>query len=114
MPVHLNERDEKGQWAAYDAVHDVRRELWKALLGWMPDPQGGEIVYVGGTLLDLNRYELYYQFDFTAKYEITEEDTRQAEDVNALPDLSLLSIDVDYIDPGTGPDGDIEHHLEMR
>ncbi|ENC0768074.1 hypothetical protein ABJ776_004010, partial [Shigella flexneri] len=50
----------------------------------------------------------------TAKYEITEEDTRQAEDVNALPDLSLLSIDVDYIDPGTGPDGDIEHHLEMR
>ncbi|EAA0506899.1 TPA: hypothetical protein ACGTCA_004024, partial [Shigella flexneri] len=107
-------RDEKGQWAAYDAVHDVRRELWKALLGWMPDPQGGEIVYVGGTLLDLNRYELYYQFDFTAKYEITEEDTRQAEDVNALPDLSLLSIDVDYIDPGTGPDGDIEHHLEMR
>lgn len=59
---------------------------------------GGEIVYAGGTLLDLNRYELYYQFDFTAKYEITEEDTRQAEDVNALPDLSLLSIDVDYID----------------
>lgn len=61
-------------------------------------PAGGEIVYAGGTLLDLNRYELYYQFDFTAKHEITEEDTRQAEDVNALPDLSLLSIDVDYID----------------
>ncbi|GJH59420.1 hypothetical protein ECZC03_48600 [Escherichia coli] len=77
-------------------------------------PAGGEIVYAGGTLLDLNRYELYYQFDFTAKHEITEEDTRQAEDVNALPDLSLLSIDVDYIDPGTGPDGDFEHHLEMR
>ncbi|GJH64991.1 hypothetical protein ECZC04_55510 [Escherichia coli] len=38
--VLSNERDEKGQWAAYDAVHDVRRELWKALLGWMPDPQG--------------------------------------------------------------------------
>ncbi|MBS9200520.1 hypothetical protein KER63_27540 [Escherichia coli] len=112
--VLSNERDEKGQWAAYDAVHDVRRELWKALLGWMPDPQGGEIVYAGGTLLDLNRYELYYQFDFTAKYEITDEDTRQAEDAKALPDFSLLNIDVDYIDPGTGPDGDIEHRLEMR
>lgn len=24
--VLSNERDEKGQWAAYDAVHDVRRE----------------------------------------------------------------------------------------
>lgn len=111
--VLSNERDERGQWAAYDAVHDVRAELWKALLGWMPDPQGGEIVYAGGTLLDMNRYELYYQFDFTAKYEITEDDTRQAEDVNALPDFSLLSIDVDYIDPGTGPDGEIEHRLEM-
>jgi hypothetical protein len=111
--VLSNERDERGQWAAYDAVHDVRAELWKALLGWIPDPQGGEIVYAGGTLLDMNRYELYYQFDFTAKYEITADETRQAEDVNALPDLSLLSIDVDYIDPGTGPDGEIEHRLEM-
>ncbi|WP_332829281.1 hypothetical protein [Escherichia coli] len=48
--------------------------------------RGARFVYAGGTLLDLNRYELYYQFDFTAKHEITEEDTRQAEDVNALPD----------------------------
>lgn len=59
--VLSNERDEKGQWASYDAVHDVRQLIWKALLGWEPDPQAHEIQYAGGMLLDLNRHELYYQ-----------------------------------------------------
>lgn len=108
--VLSNERDEKGQWASYDAVHDVRAEIWKALLGWEPDPQACEIRYAGGSLLELNRFELYYQFDFTAKYEITEEDTRQQDDLDVLPDLQTLRIDVDFIEPGTGPDGIIEHH----
>lgn len=111
--VLSNERDEKGQWASYDAVHDVRQEIWKALLGWEPDPQAHEIQYTGGMLLDLNRHELYYQFDFTVKYEITETDTRQQDDLDGLPDLKTLSIDVDFIEPGTGPDGDIEHHTEI-
>ncbi|HHX1704960.1 TPA: phage tail terminator protein, partial [Salmonella enterica] len=44
------------------------------------------------------------------KYEITEEDSRQQEDLDVLPDLKTLSIDVDFIEPGTGPDGNIEHH----
>lgn len=61
--VLSNERDEKGQWASYDAVHDVRHEIWKAVLGWTPDPDAHEITYAGGMLLELNRYELYYQFD---------------------------------------------------
>ncbi len=30
--VLSNERDEKGQWAAYDAVHDVRRNSGKPCL----------------------------------------------------------------------------------
>ncbi|HEY3984635.1 phage tail terminator protein [Cedecea sp.] len=111
--VLSNERDEKGQWASFDAVHDVRAEVWKALLGWEPDPNAHEIVYAGGMLLDMTRCELYYQFDFTVKYEITEEDTRQQDDLNALDDLKTLSIDVDFIDPGDGPDGRIEHHTEL-
>ncbi|HBZ5657276.1 TPA: hypothetical protein MK055_004778, partial [Salmonella enterica subsp. enterica serovar Weltevreden] len=48
--VLSNERDEKGQWASYDAVHDVRQEIWKALLGWEPDSQVHEIQYAGGML----------------------------------------------------------------
>lgn len=111
--VLSNERDEKGQWASYDAVHDVRHEIWKALLGWEPDPAAHEITYAGGMLLELNRYELYYQFDFTVKYEIDESDTRQQNDLDALADLKTLSIDVDYISPGDGPGGNIEHHTEI-
>ncbi|EDV8627835.1 hypothetical protein KW669_003949 [Salmonella enterica] len=104
--VLSNERDEKGQWASYDAVHDVRHEIWKAVLGWTPDPDAHEITYAGGMLLELNRYELYYQFDFTMKYEIDESDTRQQDDLNALDDLKTIGIDVDFIEP----DGETEHH----
>lgn len=112
--VLSNERDEKGQWASYDAVHDVRAEIWKALLGWEPDPEAYEIKYAGGTLLDLNRYELYYQFDFTVRFDIGEADTRQQDDLDALEELKTLSIDVDFIEPGSGPDGHIELHTEIH
>ncbi|HEJ8089453.1 TPA: hypothetical protein SMI57_002498 [Serratia liquefaciens] len=112
--VLSNDRDERGQWASYDAVHDVRRDVWKALLGWEPDPQANPICYAGGTILELNRAELYYQFDFTVEREITEEDTRQQDDLEALDEFKTLMIDVDYIDPGAGPDGRIEHHTEIH
>ncbi|EGF6397987.1 hypothetical protein IBT20_004511 [Salmonella enterica subsp. enterica serovar Rottnest] len=42
-----------------------------------------------------------------------ESGTRQQDDLDGLPDLKTLSIDVDFIEPGTGPDGDIEHHTEI-
>lgn len=111
--VLSNTRDEKGQWSSYDAVHDARDEIWKALLGWQPDDDAHEIVYAGGMLLDLNRFELYYQFDFTRRYEIAENDTRQQDDLDALGYLKSLDIDVDFIDPGHGPDGHIEIHTEL-
>ncbi len=69
--------------------------------------------YDGGTLLDLNRHELIYQFDFSVISELTEDDTRQQDDLNSLDELRTLAIDVDYLDPGNGPDGDIEHHTEI-
>ncbi|EIO6340410.1 hypothetical protein LQY93_002755 [Escherichia coli] len=39
--------------------------------------------------------------------------TRQQDDLNSLDELRTLAIDVDYLDPGNGPDGDIEHHTEI-
>lgn len=112
--VLSNERDEKGQWASYDVVHDVRGLIWKSLLGWKPELDGYEICYAGGMLLEINRYELYYQFDFTVKYEIGEDDTRQNVDLQALDDLKTLSIDVDFIESGHGSDGTFEHHTEIH
>ncbi|MDD8534392.1 phage portal protein [Escherichia coli] len=108
-----NGRDERGQFASYDVVDDVRQMLFKALLGWNPEACGNPITYDGGTLLDLNRHELIYQFDFSVISELTEDDTRQQDDLNSLDELQTLAIDVDYLDPGNGPDGDIEHHTEI-
>ncbi|ARW94125.1 hypothetical protein MS6207_00802 [Escherichia coli] len=78
-----------------------------------PEACGNPITYDGGTLLDLNRHELIYQFDFSVISELTEDDTRQQDDLNSLDELRTLAIDVDYLDPGNGPDGDIEHHTEI-
>lgn len=108
-----NTPDERGQMAAFDAVHDMRRELWKALLGWEPPDSGGPITYLGGRVIQLDRNRLYYQYDFTAGYQIDPEDTRQQDDLNALPEFETLSIDTDFIDPGNGPDGVTEQHTEF-
>lgn len=108
-----NTRDERGQAAVYDAVHDIRAILWKCLLGWQPEPSGGPVCYAGAQMLNMDRARLYCQFDFTLRREITEQDTRQQEDLDALDEFKTISIDVDYIDPGSGPDGIPEHHTEI-
>ena len=108
-----NGRDERGQFASYDVVHDVRQMLFKALLGWNPEERGNPITYSGGTLLDVNRHELSYQFDFVVENELGEDDTRQQGELNDLDDFKTLSIDVDFINPGNGPDDVIEHHTEI-
>ncbi len=38
-------------------------------------------------LPDLNRHELIYQFDFSVISELTEDDTRQQDDLNSLDEL---------------------------
>ncbi|WJV61357.1 hypothetical protein PCO87_15780 [Pectobacteriaceae bacterium C52] len=106
--------DERGQAAAFDAVHDVRAELWSALLGLNPEPDNGDVIeYAGGQVVAMDAARLYYQFDFTRKREISESETRQNTDLEELPELDIISIDVDFIDPGNGPDGNIEHHTEL-
>lgn len=109
-----NTRDERGQAAGYDAVHDIRAEIWKALLGWEPDEDAGPVSYSGGQLLDMDRGRLYYQFEFMLTREITEDDTRQQEDLRTLDEFRTAGIDIDYIDPGDGPDGHPEHHTEIH
>lgn len=109
-----NTRDERGQAASYDAVHDIRAQIWKALLGWEPDDNAGPVAYSGGQLLDMDRGRLYYQFEFILTREIGEDDTRQQDDLNSLDELKTMVVDTDYIDPGAGPDGIAEHHTEIH
>lgn len=108
-----NTRDQRGQAASYDAIDEVKKMLWKALLGMRPDENSDIVVYAGGQLIDMDRGRLYYQFDFTCDMEIGEDLTRQQEELSKLDEFKTLSIDVDFIDPGKGPDDVIEHHTEI-
>lgn len=109
-----NRSDLRGQAAAFDAVDQIRREIFLAILGWEPDDDTHPIEYEGGQVVEMNRAALYYQFDFTAQRELTDEDTRHGADLDSLGLLETVAIDVDYIDPGSGPDGKIEHHIEIN
>ncbi|MFP1871912.1 hypothetical protein ACLEDV_08090 [Lonsdalea quercina] len=111
--VMNNTPDNRGQAASFDVVDTVRSELWRALLGWQPDDNAHPISYAGGQLIQMDRGRLYYQFDFIRTLEVSENDTRQQQDLNALDVLQEIGVDVDYIDPGNGPDGNIEHHTEI-
>lgn len=109
-----NRLDELGLNSIDDAVHLVRRKLWRALLGWRPYPEyTNGIEYRGGVLLDMNRAILYYKFDFQATFEISPEDTWQEIELAALPELKTVHIDVDLIDPGKGPDGPPEFQADI-
>lgn len=110
-----NTGDRRGQKAGFDAVDDVRSSLWKALLGFNPEPENGDIItYAGGQLLDMDRGRLYYQFDFTRQRTVSDDDGRIPEEMDQLDDFSVLAVDVDFISPGSGPDGNIEHHSEIN
>lgn len=109
-----NRTDEPGLNAIDDAVHLVRCKLWRALLGWRPYPEyTNGIEYRGGVLLDMNRAILYYKFDFQATFEIGPEDTWQEIELEALPELKTVHINVDLIDPGNGPDGHPEFQADI-
>ncbi len=114
-----NSADERGQ-GAINSVHDLRAELWKALLGWEMDAAYSPIEYEGGQLLHLDRARLYYQCEFAADVEIVTPDTYHGEQLAAAPAFTTVQIRVDAIDPMAdpnikypGPDGRIETELTI-
>lgn len=110
-----NTVDERGQ-ASAASVHSLRLELFKALLGWQPEADYDGIVYEGGQLLAMDRARLWYQFEFSAGFEIGADDignveTWQAQELAALPMLEEIKFTLDAYDPADpnvaphGPDG---------
>lgn len=59
---------------ANDQLHDVRGELFRALVGLELNDTDGSISYVGGTLLQLTRAYLWYQFEFEIPSRIVSND----------------------------------------
>lgn len=114
-----NKPDERGQSASND-VHNLRAELWHALLGWRPSLDYNGITYEGGTLLQVDRARLWYQFEFGADMEIGPEDGYQATELAGLAAFEGATIKVDEIDPAAdpnlhypGPDGRIETQFSV-
>lgn len=110
-----NTADERGQ-ASAGSVHTLRKELWRALLGWQPEADYDGIVYESGQLLAIDRARLWYQFEFSAGFEIGSDDigtveTWQAQELAALPLLGEVKFTLDAYDPADpniaphGPDG---------
>jgi len=93
-----NVQDERGQ-AGATSLHDLRRELWAALLGWQPEADYDGIVYEGGQALSLDRARFWYQFEFSAAMEIGTEDGYQPTELAACPDFTGVDLKVDLIDP---------------
>lgn len=113
-----NAADERGQ-ASAAAVHAIRAELWSALLGWPPAAEYEGVVYEGGSLQNLDRARLWYQFEFSAEMEIGPDDGWQG--LDDLPGLESVHISVDAIDPQAdpnlqtpGPDGRIEQAMVIN
>jgi len=117
--------DERGQSAA-DALHDLRAELWRALVGFKPGVDGDPLQYDSSDLMVINRSKAVYRFRFYTEFQLGRNIARPGEPVppaetwqeqvlDGLPLLQGVDMNVDFIDPmvdhnlsPTGPDGRIE------
>lgn len=120
--VVLKNHDERGQQVA-DQLHFVRASLWRALVGFTPDKDYGELLYDGGSLLLIDRDRVVYRFRFYSDFQLgsfelgadDHPETWQELTLNGLPPLEGVDTAFDFIDPlvdknvaQTGPDGRIE------
>lgn len=115
--------DEKGQMVA-DQIDDVRRALFRALVGWKPTTEHDPVQYVARQLLLTNRAKSVYRFSFITGYRIGRNEVGQPPEtfeeleLDGLPELEGVDVDLDFIDPmvdpnlsATGPDGRVEMKL---
>ncbi|WP_295379557.1 hypothetical protein [uncultured Pseudacidovorax sp.] len=93
-----NRADERGQ-ASANNLHAARTALFRALLGFQPSADHDVIEFEGAQLLHLDRARLYYQFEFSAEYGVSTEDTWIPSRNAALPDFKGLDLRLDALDP---------------
>jgi hypothetical protein len=62
-----NSDADKTGLGAYDRTHEVRSEIFKAILGWQIVGAESLIYYAGGQMLNIDSAYMWYQFDFEFK-----------------------------------------------
>ncbi|CAH0153380.1 phage tail terminator protein [Pseudomonas mediterranea] len=120
--IVLDASDERGQ-EDNDLLHDIRAELWRALVGWEPGPEYSPIEYGKGALLHISRARVVYQFTFFSEFQLgrnlptDQPETWQEVTFDGLPAFTGANFNMDCIDPADpnlqrpGPDGRIEAHF---
>lgn len=92
-----NRADQRGQFAS-SLVDIARSDLFRCILNWRPDwansSQGFN--YAGGHLVHMDRERLHWQFDFSLKILITDEDGWQP------PSDPIIGIEATLTDPESG------------
>lgn len=92
-----NRADQRGQLAS-SMVDLARADLFRCILNWRPDwaasSQGFN--YAGGHLVHMDRERLHWQFDFSLKILITDEDGWQP------PADPIIGIEATLTDPENG------------
>ena len=94
-----NIADQRGQ-ASSALVADARKDLFRCLLNWRPAWSTGNqgFSYAGGNLVQMDRERLHWQFRFSLKIFITDEDGWQP------PAEQITEISGTLTDPQTGAD----------
>ncbi|MHA3735109.1 phage tail terminator protein [Pseudomonas sp. Eth.TT006] len=105
---------------ALDLLHDLRAELWRALVGFKPDSHYSAIVYDGGEMVSINSSRAFYRLRFFAEFQLGRNlpsqpaESWHERELDALSSFTGATVRVDAIDPADpnlkypGPDGRVE------
>lgn len=105
---------------ALNPLHDLRAEVWRALVGFKPGAEYNSIQYDGGELVSLDATRLLYRLRFFAEFQLGRNlpsqpaETWHERELDGLPSLTGVTVRVDAIDPADpnlqrpGPDGRLE------
>ncbi|WP_432218774.1 phage tail terminator protein [Pseudomonas kribbensis] len=105
---------------ALDLLHDLRAELWRALVGFKPGSEYSAIVYDGGETVSINSSRAFYRLRFFAEFQLGRNlpsqpaESWHERELDGLSSFTGVTVRVDAIDPADpnlkhpGPDGRVE------
>ncbi|SDT46165.1 hypothetical protein SAMN05216496_4714 [Pseudomonas sp. Z003-0.4C(8344-21)] len=105
---------------ALDLLHELRAEVWRALVGFKVDSDYSAIVYDGGELVSLNSSRAFYRLRFFAEFQLGRNlpsqpaESWHERELDGLSSFTGATVRVDAIDPADsnlqrpGPDGRVE------